>query len=686
MSIPPPDNPIPIFFVGEGGAGKSTVLKSLQSQEKRGKPKTVTDVDEKTVGIIPYTLQLSGREFKCYDLAGQKEFHASHCPVLKNAIQSSPPIVVCCTDLRENDESISKSIKYWMSLVQNQCSDLEGKPHVIVIGSHLDELKAKSDALEKKKIFRPIFEQFKKFKFVDFIAMDCRLTNTEEIKQLTTFVSMGGDQFRSSDETVQISASAQSFYIYLLDRFKDTVTVQVKDIHQQIDCETRQTQNKQLQEVYSVIPSTIPRLVEVCDQLNKRGLMLFIKNESKLENSLVICKSEKLLSNITGKVFAPENFHQHCNLATSTGVVPFFKFAREFNVDIDNLIAYMTLHQYCFEIKDKQVLEHIAVTCKEVERDPDNRYFFFPGLIKLETPKQVWEEDPTMKYHFGWVIQASQDIEFFDPHCLQVLVLRLVFTFGLAPAATVQKHIPSLQRFCSVWKSAICWSDKHGFYYVELVDSVKCFVLKMRSQNLSPEFLAVRSRIINIILKTAKECCRGIETIESIIDPQQVVNHDYPLNISSLTLSSISDTAKAVVFGDNNVKTMHGPQPLQHILMFEPYIGLDQDTLQLIHSKNNTSINETISDDFISNFANKVAISGNDCSVLRRILNPTTHSDSGASQLNSSRRELVKALETWRDHDHTEGTYRSLRDTLNGYSIFSDSCVHRSPLVSYDHF
>lgn len=659
-SFRPPENPVPIFFVGEGGAGKSTVLKSLQSQKSKEKPKTVTGVDEKTVGIITDTLQLSSRDFNCYDLAGQKEFHASHSPALKNAVQTSSPVVLCCVDLRKSDKDLAESVKYWMSLVKNQVFDLESKPHVIVIGSHSDELESEK-ASQKGKIFPPIVKKYKTFEYINFVAMDCRCTNTREMKQLADYISLCGNQLQSSDE---ISASAQSFFIYLLDRFKDVATVQVSKIHQKIESEKRQSQSKQLQELYSIIPDTLSRIVEVCDQLNKKGHLLFIKRDGELENCIVIMKSKEFLSTITGKMFAPENFREHCSIGTSTGVVPLFKFVKaysEFDSDIiHNVIEYMTLHEFCFEIKDKHVLKNIASTCNVEEQDPQNRYFFFPGLIKLDIPWQAWEEDSTMTKIFCWALQAPQDIDFFDPHCLQVLILRLVFTFSLAPAVAVQKDIPSLQRFCSVWKNGICWGDQYGFYYVELRENAKWFILRMRSQTVSPDFLLVRSRIINIILVTVEEHCSCIEAVESIVNPQKVLTID--------TLSSISCVATAVVSNATNVETMFGPQPLQQHVMFEPYAGLNENVLQCIHSRKHHSMNEKISDRFISIFSRTIVISGNNSSILKQILsNPQCKSS--ASHLTSPREELAHALKSWRSA--TDGTYTCLKDTLNKYSVFA---------------
>ena len=423
----------------------------------------------------------------------------------------------------------------------------------------------------------------------------------------------------------------------------------------------------------SFIPNTLPHLQKICDQLSKKGLILYLHNKKTLGNSFIICDRATLLSRVTGTVFAPESFRQHCRLASSTGVVPLHKFAEKFeSYDIEMLIAFMSHLELCFEITDKEVLDIV----REHEQDSEQRgrYLFFPGLITLDIPDQVWKEDPTMSCHFGWIIQCSQDIEFFDPRCLQVLILRLVFTFNLAPATRVQEHVPSLQRLCSVWKNGIFWCSDDGVdSHLELTDSGKAFVLKMRSSMLTPEFLTVRFKIITEVCETVKKFCPNVTTVESVINPQEVIRH-LQIPTRELILYSVSAIASAVVYNRKNVKSEFGSLSLSQLLQFEPFAGLDQDTLQCIHSDKNVMKNERVSNAFISHFASQVTAS-NHSSMYRAILNQCLPPGAQTSQSNTSKQELVHTLETWKDK--TEGTYSCLRVTLNKYSIFTG----RNPLV-----
>ena len=538
---------------------------------------------------------------------------------------------------------------------------------MIVVGSHADQVKEMGeDPRAKESIFAPIIKQFSKLEFTGFIPMDCRFADSDDMKKTRKQIQKSSAILRSPET---ISLNAHTFYIYLAESFKKELAVSLKVVQQRLRSDLEQThESEKMANILSFIPTTLTRLVHICDQLSKTGLLLFLHNESSPEKSFLICQSKKLLSDVTGTVFAPEHLRQHCDLASSTGVVPLSKFAETFsNYDIEMLIAFMTHLELCFEIKDKQVLEYI----QKMEPDlDDTRYLFFPGLIKIETPERVWEEDPSMSYHFGWIIETFQDTDFFDPRCLQVLILRIVFTFGLAPASKVLHHVPSLQKFCSVWKSGICWCNDDGITtHLELCNN-KSFTIKIRAEVVTPESLAHRSKVVNKVIETVKDICSKIVVLESLIDSQEVVSH--PLKPSSeLTLFSVKDFAAAVSSQKGTVKSVHRARSIKCLLQFEPYAGLDVNTLQCIHSDKNVMKDDQISNAFISHFASQIS---NPKSILlyRQIL-----SQSRASNVNiQPRQEVVQALETWRSE--TEGTYSCLRETLNKYSVLT----WRNPLVS----
>ncbi|XP_064387597.1 uncharacterized protein LOC135335879 isoform X10 [Halichondria panicea] len=685
----PPHLPLSVFIIGDGGVGKSTLLKSILSPKgfwslfQKARP--VDDVDARTVGIIPYEIYTKdfGRIIY-FDFAGQKEFYTSHCAILENAVQTSPPIIILCAKLVENEQAIIDSMNRWLTLVQNQCANLKGKAHVIVVGSHADQVKEKGeDPQAKESIFAPVIKQFQKFEFKEFISMDCRFADSNDMTKTRKQIQKSSAILRSPET---ISLNAHTFYIYLAESFKDDLALSLGNVYARIKSDLHRPLSKRRQNILSFIPSTIPHLVQICDQLHKSGLLLFLRNDSSPEKSFLVIDQATLLSTVTGTVFAPESFRQHCKLASSTGVVSLSKFKKAFDgFDIEMLIAYMSHLELCFEIIDEQVLDFIS---KEIASstyrdafvpESDTRYLFFPGLIRIETPEQAWEESQSIRYHFGWILETSQNSEFLDPRCLQVLILRIVFTFRLAPAGRVQHDIPSLQRFCSVWKSGICWCNDDGITaHLELAENGRSLVLKMHTDTVRPEGLIHRSRIVSTIRETVESFGRNVSVIESVIDLNQVVKH--PLkNPSDLTLVNINDIAAAVSSNKTMIKSMRQiALTFKHLLQFEPYAGLDQTTIQCIHSDRNAKKDEKISKAFISHCSNQITDPESkdldqvirNSRMYRRIL---SHSNVKLQSV-SPRQEMVQALETWRSE--TEGTYSCLRETLNKYSVFTG----RNPL------
>ena len=93
----PDDMAIKMFVLGDPGAGKSTLVKSIETESEgvasrlKNQVSKVRDVDKKTAGIIPHEIisKTLGR-VTVYDFAGHREFYAGHDAVLRNSSENSP--------------------------------------------------------------------------------------------------------------------------------------------------------------------------------------------------------------------------------------------------------------------------------------------------------------------------------------------------------------------------------------------------------------------------------------------------------------------------------------------------------------------------------------------------------------------------------------------------------------------
>ena len=185
----------------------------------------------------------------------------------------------------------------------------------------------------------------------------------------------------------------------------------------------------------------------------------------------------------------------------------------------------------------------------------------------------------------------------------------------------------------------------------------------------------VRSKIITKTLETVRDFCPNITTTESVVDPPELVEHSLK-PAASLTVCTVESIAIAVTKNIEDVKSEHQPLTLSKLLQFEPYAGLNQDTLQYILSEKNAKKYIRLSNGFIAYFASQIADSEHiKLQLYAKILGHHRSPFARLSQSDNLRQELVHTLETWRDK--TEGTYKCLRETLNKYSIFTG----RNPLV-----
>ena len=68
--------------------------------------------------------------------------------------------------------------------------------------------------------------------------------------------------------------------------------------------------------LYPADPSV---LTELLTTLSDKGLILFLKH---LQSSWIVVKTEILLNEINGTLFAPRHFKEHRDLASNTGIIP----------------------------------------------------------------------------------------------------------------------------------------------------------------------------------------------------------------------------------------------------------------------------------------------------------------------------------------------------------------------------
>ena len=700
---------VKVFVVGNPSAGKSTLTAALQKETSFlsrafSAAKRVSDVDEQTAGVIPHEFQSRkyGR-ITIYDFAGHREFYNSHAALLQNAIQFSPPIFLLVVDLTASDKEVKDNVLYWLNFLENQCTSPDSRPHVVVVGSHVDVLEEEGeDPRQKATIVESLRKShFKNLEYAGFVALNCQFNESTGMNDLRVALKNSCDQLRRQET---INFSAHCLQIFLMTIFQDKIALQIDKVRD-IVLEHQQSSTSDLQRFVSFIPTNIHLLSGVCNELNDRGHVLFLKDPSDAESSWIVLNKGVLLKEVTGTIFAPEGFKQHCQLATSTGVVPFVKIAEQFQEhNTEMLVGFLSHLEFCHEVFDEEVLQLISESegqQLETGFSPAERYFFFPALVRLSVPHKVWDPQPDFRFHSGWILKCSRPEQFFTARFFQVLLLRLAFTFAFPQnreeeeEEEIDKNFPAIKRKCSVWKNGIYWGNRDGVEVLaEVVEQNKAIVLLFRCQDVTPECLLLRSKIIEKALKAADEFCPKVKTVESFVDPSEIVypppieadtnesqakeqsstkplselsqhqNRSHIRPTSKLSLFPLTEIATAIVEGKSAVLTKRGrPQQLSSLLCFEPYASVGRYNLQKLCDEDNIEYITKVPATFIQEILPK------DRGHVVELLNPSPaklHQADNYDTMNETFKKWKKSC---------DGTFQSLRQTLDQYSVFASKNI-----------
>ena len=665
----PADMSIKMFILGNPGAGKSTLVKSLKTEGDgmlarfKHRLSKVIDVDERTAGIIPYDIESKalGR-VTLYDFAGHREFYAGHDALLRNSMTASPSIVALVIDMSGEEGLIRESLQYWFEFINNHSTEGRSESHLVIIGSHIDTLSSSVMKL-KLRVLQSItrYHNLDNILIAGEVMLDCRYAESASMSKLRSLLFHSCQALRSIE---RMAFSHRSFLVFLFHMFGDKPAVKLDVAKQEM---IRCADAEHYMYLNCVISSN---LIEVCEILNKRGDILFMKNSQQPESSWIVFDKAVLLSQVNGVIFAPEGFKEHQkSLSTSTGVVPLSKLALLFpNINSDMITQFLCHLEFCQEIKE---LELASLLVAEGQSTPTagERYFFFPGLVHLDTPRDVIESGASkLDYNSGWVLQCSKPEQFFSSRFLQVLLLRLAFLFALAPTDPSTGDRLVLHRKCSVWKNGIYWVNRSGGEAIVEINNLRQVVVIVRSKTKKMELIRLRSAVIKTVISAKEEFYSKVLVRESLILPEDAAV--YPLDPSKVTGVSITEVAATIAEGKEfAVNETNQTVELEKLTYFEPYAYLRDPLLEQLFSKDSAEPQEKM-DKFLTDIASKHSRKSKDeyCVIFEQEIDACV-SHEGA-------RGLLQVFQLWRDRLGKEGTRKNFRKKLDQFSVFAG----RNPL------
>ena len=523
-----------LILTGYSGAGKTTISQmilllatktGISSWFSSGR---VPDVECLTAGIIPLHVESKVNEvgnMVIYDFAGQQEYYSSHGAVLERIMMNSAAIFACIIDLRQCMDKISESIHYWISFIENACSLAQGSSHVIIVGSHADQVKSSQELKDKSSLVERIAEsRAKQLTYGGFISMDCRKSKTKQARYFRFLLS-------TSQQAILSSQPSMSLHCHVLYAFLHTKLTKKGCTLHELTSAFNQEED---------FPPDITLLTESLTSLSDKGLILFIQNQEHSQSSWVVVEKEDLLREVHGTLFAPEHFKQYRQVASNTSIVPIATLEELFpQYNTEMLVGCLESMEFCHPV-DLTTLQATNLNTTTSLPSSGANCLFFPCLVKEHRPSDL----PSPM--FGWCLGCSDPHQFFSNRFLHVLLLRLAFTFSMA-----SKHLSpfsslcGLERQCKVWQNGICWKSGSGVStIVEIVDRNRWVIVLVSEK--TREAAQTCSSVIRMILGLQHQLCSVVTTCECLISPSLLDRYPFDA-LPDTDLFDLPSVAKAML-------------------------------------------------------------------------------------------------------------------------------------------
>ena len=641
-----PQASVSMLFIGDAMTGKTTLVNSL----RREAGLTVNQGEaERTAGVIPSNFQSSKYgAVTAYDFAGQREYYATHEAVMESIMQKTPPIVLIQVKLCDAEQKkiiprkdIIKKIDYWCRFIKNRLKCVS-KPHLVIVFSHADLVPNVNDSEIDTTFTSYIIKTHTEFEVACVLCMDCRDFQGEGVNRLVSILMRSTSILRHKGVT---SFRAHCLLVFLSQHLKDEVFITLEGLFH-----FKETMSHK-EETRPLLSFDFEELIELCEELESNGQIMILHNNIPRKRTIILDK-DILLNEITGKLFAPSEFLIYEDLLSSnTGVVTFSKVKSLFpQYDPHAVFSFLCTIEYCSEIRHNTVLNFIFEIPETQGRN--DRYYFFPGLIKVKRPLFNSVKEKTCK--FCWALKCKEN-NYFSNHFIQILLLRFVFEFT---KVSFQSHNQMLESISKVWTSGLFWFNSKGIdTFVDVVDTSELILFMQCEPKYRLQLFEHRSILVTQIRELHTEICRSVECEEYLVHVkcfEEIVNNEYHLIPMIEFIKVIRENA-------NFIPTRHGNFAVKEIILFDPYTCLCQGLVNSILNGKE----KMISQKFIKYLTHHVseALSETTFNLFRELLDQSYWPDSKVKSPEDNARLWVKKI---------GGTYQQLHEEFSSISILGN--------------
>ena len=435
-----------LCIIGNAESGKSTLIAALQAESKSflGKMvnrfRRVSDRRQRTAGIeiIPHCSQKYG-EVLFFDFAGQDDYHGPH-QMFMESLLSKPGVsmtLLLVVKMTEEEDAILHQLHRWLTPVALMATPAS-PPQVIIIGSFLDKVKSKGEAIAKLTrctvATRKDLEELP-LEFVGFSFLNCRQPQSTGIDHICKFFQeIPIPEFKATHTRYSLA--------WVLSQIRSSIKAQAVRLHEF---------SIWIEDNKDNLPRPMPTPQEVCQDLSAAGHALYLPNKDDPPKSWLVLDLPSILHDVYGTLFS-----QYKEIVNEFGLLHCHHLDKFFpHMDLEMVQQLLISLEFCLSV-DPSILK---VDLTELTQSTEaSGWLFFPALMSVNHLHSTLEGIPQHSVHYlCWQLRTSKKHSI-SARLLQTILLRLAAHF------VVKQHDEEgvRQHCCSIWWNGISWQSKKG--------------------------------------------------------------------------------------------------------------------------------------------------------------------------------------------------------------------------------
>ena len=522
-----------IAVIGNTKYGKSTLIAALQSESKTVLQNfihmcaQVYNITQRTAGIetVPFSSAKYG-EVLFYDFAGQADYHGPHQPFLE-AMLSKPGVkvtVLLLVKVSERRDVITQQLRRWLQPLA--LAHTPSTPHVIVVGSFLDQAKSKNLAANVQRLqgcIDSVQNAYPSLKVQELFLLDCREPESAGINGLWSYLQQTQPPYSTSGVLYNVhwvmaqlqkafsgpSLQLNAFSVWLQDN----------------------TQN---------LPTHLPSAEDVCQDLSGAGYILFLRNKQDLSQSWLVLDLQTILHNVYGTLFSPSRA-----VVNQFGLLHCTHLSRLFpNLDSTMIQEVLITLEFCIRADPLLLKEEMT------EEDEVKGWLYFPALVSAEAG-EVFEQDQQCFHWACWQLESDDYV--IPPHFLQGIILGIAATHVF-----IEKELPrSVRRHCcSVWVNGLSWGSTTGVDVTVQISDSRVVQVIGRSREGPGELYGYLCSVTQSIFKTIAKLSPALKATPYIIHPYTYIGLDESVPSPPTTRYPVASIVGSIEAGHKYVHSL----------------------------------------------------------------------------------------------------------------------------------